>query len=60
MEMKRFNTVVWASTVSLVLVACSDATEPDEFIDLVKCSQGVQARPDLAINRIDSAEVEDL
>ena len=31
--MKRFNTIVWASTVSLVLVACSDATEPDEFID---------------------------
>ena len=31
--MKRFNTVAWASTLSLALVACSDATEPDQFID---------------------------
>ncbi len=31
--MKRFNTIALASTLSLALVACSDATEPDQFND---------------------------
>lgn len=31
--MKHFRPVVWASTLTLALVACSDATEPDQFID---------------------------
>ncbi len=31
--MKRFNTVAWASTLSLALVACSDGTAPDGFND---------------------------
>ncbi|MCH8868246.1 MAG: hypothetical protein IIC85_00915, partial [Chloroflexi bacterium] len=32
-EMKRFNTVAWASTLSLALVACSDGTAPDGIDD---------------------------
>ena len=32
-EMKRLKTVAWVSTLSLALVGCSDATEPDLLLD---------------------------